>query len=311
MNPPPIVSVLMPVYNGEAYVAQAVESILAQTFMDFEFLITDDGSRDRSLEILQDYASRDSRIRLISRENRGLIPTLNELLEQSQGQFLARMDADDIALPNRLTAQVEFLHAHSDYVCVGGCYDLLDQDGLKIMPVFMPTQNEEIQSFILSGRTIINHPCAMIRRHALQAIGGYDPTMVTVEDLDLLLRLGEVGKLANLNEFVLRYRLHESSVSAKYVTLQQHNARRACERAWKRRGIQGRYDAPIPGYRPGAASQAQYQFRLRYGWAAFEGGCRRKALHNGIKAVLACPLLGEGWKLLACAVLKPLPEALS
>ncbi|MBF2003421.1 MAG: glycosyltransferase, partial [Synechococcales cyanobacterium M58_A2018_015] len=107
MSSAPLVSVLMPVYNAERFLAQAVESILTQSFVDFEFLITNDGSRDRSLQILAAYAARDSRIRLLNRENKGVIYTLNEMLDRARGTFIARMDADDIAKPDRLAWQVQ------------------------------------------------------------------------------------------------------------------------------------------------------------------------------------------------------------
>ena len=110
---PPLVSVCMPVYNATRYLAEAVESILGQTFRDFEFLITDDGSTDRSLAILKRYAAQDARIRLWSRPNAGYVVRLNEMLHQARGDLIARMDADDVALPERFARQVEFLRSHT------------------------------------------------------------------------------------------------------------------------------------------------------------------------------------------------------
>ena len=304
---PPAISVLMPVYNGDRYLTEAVESVLAQTFTDFEFLIIDDGSTDRSLQILQQYAAQDKRIRLISRENRGLIATLNQMLELAQGEFLARMDADDIALGDRFAAQLEFLRQHSDYVCVGGAYALMDAQGRTVLPLEMPETNEEIQQAILSGRTIINHPCAMIRRQALEAIGGYDAAMVTVEDLDMLLRLGEVGKLANLKQMVLKYRFHMESVSAKRSEFQHQMAQEACRRAWRRRGITGEFAAEMPWYRPGRDRPSQQSFFHRYGWWAFNNGWRSTAASSALRAIALQPITPESWKLLACALIKPIP----
>ncbi len=301
------VSVLLPVYNAERYLSEAVESILRQSFTDFELLITDDGSTDGSLPLLQSYAAQDSRIRLLSRANRGLIFTLNEMLAQAKGELLARMDADDIATTDRLALQVQFLQQHPEYVCVGGAFNLIDAQGRIVQWIPMPEQNDEIQQMLLMGRTIINHPCALMRRTALQQIGGYDSQMPTVEDLDMLLKLGEVGRLANLPDTVLHYRFHLESVSAQNILFQTEMAEAACQRAWKRRGISGQFDSPQPWYRPLPNPASQQQFLHRYGWWAFCSGFRRTAARCGIQAILARPQTPESWKLLICALLKPIP----
>ena len=117
----------MPVYNAAHYVAGAVESILGQTFREFEFVIVDDGSIDGSTQILKRFAERDSRIRLIRRENRGLVASLNEGIEAARGEFIARMDADDIALPERLARQLESLRCNHDVVAVGTQVQRIDE----------------------------------------------------------------------------------------------------------------------------------------------------------------------------------------
>lgn len=304
----PTVSVLLPVYNAERYLAQAIESILQQSFADFEFLITDDGSTDRSRQIIERYAAQDERIQFLSRENKGLIYTLNQMLEQAQGTFLARMDADDTATPDRLALQVNFLQQHPEVVCVGGAFNLMDSHGRIVQWIPMPEGNDEIQQMLLIGRTIINHPCALIRRSALLQIGGYDPSMRTVEDLDMLLRLGEIGELANLPQVVLNYRFHTDSVSAKNLVFQSQMAEAACKRAWQRRGITGRYDSPQPWYRPTPDPDSQQQFLHRYGWWAFCQGFRSTAATCGLKAIAAKPTTIESWKLLICALIKPIPK---
>jgi glycosyltransferase involved in cell wall biosynthesis len=123
----PAISVLMPVYNTERYVAEAVESILAQTFRNFEFLIIDDGSTDRSLSILKRYAERDPRIYLVSRPNTGYVIALNEMLAMARGEFIARIDADDIALPERFEVQVAYLREHPEVVCLGSKVQFIDE----------------------------------------------------------------------------------------------------------------------------------------------------------------------------------------
>jgi glycosyltransferase involved in cell wall biosynthesis len=305
MSQPPIVSVLLPVYNGDRYLAEAIESILAQSFKDFELLIVNDGSTDRSRQKLERYAAQDDRIRLIHRENRGLIQTLNEMLALARGEFLARMDADDISSGDRFALQVKFLQQNPEYVCVGGAYDLIDPKGRTVLHSVMPETNAEIQQALLSGQTIINHPCAMIRRSALQQIGGYDEAMQTVEDLDMLLRLGEIGLLANLPDTVLKYRFHMESVSAKHSDFQYQMIQAACRQAWQRRGMVGQFKAQRLWYRPGCDRSSRQAFWQQYGWWAFNQGFRLTAVGAALKAIGLRPVVLAGWKLLICTLIKP------
>jgi len=306
MSHKPLVSVLMPVYNAERYVAQATESILSQTFKDFEFIILDDGSKDASLKILKEHAAKDQRIRLMSRENKGVIRTRNELLEQAMGEFIAVMDADDVALPERLTLQIEFLNANPHVVCVGGAHELIDERGRFLTRLPLPEHDSQIQKLALAGHGSICNPCAMIRRLALIEIGGYDETLACAEDLDVWLKLGEMGELANLEHTILKYRLLKSSISEKNGVLQRHAAREICERAWLRRGIEGHFEAEEP-WRPTKDAASQCRFMLQYGWWAFNSGHRWTASLYGMKAITALPFAAGGWKLLTASMLKPLP----
>src|SRR5438046_2743554 len=163
MRQMPTVSVIMSVYNAQRYLAAAIDSILAQTFTDFEFIIIDDGSTDRSSQILADFANKDSRIRVETRANKGLTRSLNEAIALSRGEFLARMDADDIALPNRLEVQVRFMREHRDVVLLGGGYELIDGAGRFLRKMIPPSDDATLQEHALSGRTPICHPLAMMR----------------------------------------------------------------------------------------------------------------------------------------------------
>ena len=300
----PTLSVLMPVYNAERFLAEAVESILSQTFHDFEFLVVDDGSSDRSLAILQRYAAQDDRIRLISRENTGYVSALNEMVQLSQGEFLARMDADDIAMGDRFRLQVARLRQDPDLVCLGGAHGMIDAKGRWLTCLAMPEQNDDIQKLALAGHTPINHPCAMMRRSAVLRVGAYNANLVPCEDLDLWLRLGEVGKLANLKEMVLKYRLHANSVSEKQGVLQSQKAREACNHAWRRRGINGTFEA-TESWRPRRDRPSRHKFMLRYGWWAYNSGQPQTAFLYGCKAIQVLPWQGEGWRLLVSAAFKP------
>lgn len=297
----------MPVYNGACYLSEAIDSILGQSVADFELIIIDDGSDDSTPDILADYARRDHRIKVISRPRRGLVASLNELLGHARGEFIARMDADDIALPERFALQLEFLAGNPDVVCVGGASMMIDGAGRYLTTLFPPTGDAAIQAAGLAGHTPINHPAAMIRRCVLEKIGGYDKDYDTAEDLDLWLRLGEVGKLANLGVPLLRYRLHDKSISAQAIGRQREALRRACEAAWRRRGISGRFEAE-EAWRPGPDSASRHLFMLRYGWWAWNSGQRSTALYYGWRALRERALHPDGWKLLLAAMAKPVPR---
>ncbi len=300
------VSVLMPVYNAAGYVAESIESVLRQTLTDFELLITDDGSTDNSLEILKRYAQQDNRIRLFSRPNRGLTPTLNEMIEKVRGEFVAILENDDIAVPERLEMQVNFLREREDHVCVGGAQKLIDDKGRFLTRLSLPQEDAEIQNLALRGQGGICHPGATIRRTALVEVGGYDEEMSLAHDLDLFLRLGEIGKLANLAAPVISYRLHDKSLSERKRIEQQEEARVACERAWKRRGIRdGQFAYQM--WRPGPDLASRHKFALKYGWWAFNSAQRETAVSYGLKALRLRPFALSSWQLFLASLLKKSP----
>lgn len=303
----PLVSVQMPVFNGAEHLVESIESILSQTLSDFEFIIIDDGSSDESLEILQRYAASDSRIRLFSRENRGLSATQYELVTLARGEFIAQLDQDDIALPNRLELQVDFLNKNSAVVCVGGSYQLIDGVGRYLTTMRLPAENSEIQAANLQGHCALHHPSTMMRRQAVEDVGSYDIGYNAAADFDLWLRLGEVGQLANLDSVILKYRLHEKSVSGSAGLAQRDEMRQACENAWRRRGVAGVFNASS-AWRPGSDNSSKAQFALQYGWWAWNSSQRSTAIYYGWKAVKLLPLSLTGWKLLLVALMKPRPK---
>ncbi len=302
-----MVSILLPVFNGANYIEKAIESILTQSYRNLELIIIDDGSTDSTLEIITKIQERDPRIIFSSRDNRGLIATLNEMIPLAKGEYIARMDADDISYPERIASQVKFLEQHQEVVCVGGCISIIDHKGRLLTDLDLPKEDEEIQKMLLEGVVSICQGTVMLRKAQLLQVGGYDPTMDAAEDLDLWLRLGEVGKLANLPLPLLKYRYHTASLCHNSMAAHQVNARRACERAWKRRTIEGRFTA-TEQWRPGSSPASVHQYMLKYGWWAFNSCQRKTAVIYGLKAIQALPTQLESWKLLACALLKPMPK---
>lgn len=212
----PAVSVLMPAYNTKKYLRASVESVLNQTFTDFQFVIVDDGSTDGTSEILQEYSARDSRIHLIrKRNNEGLTNALTTAFGAAQGPYIARMDSDDIAMPTRLAQQVQHLESHCDCVVVGTRAITIDVDGRRGPPFYDGHMDHRaIDQWHMSGRgNCLVHPTVMFRRSAFDRVGGYRPKFEPAEDYELWLRFAEVGELAVLPEYLLEYRVHPQSVT--------------------------------------------------------------------------------------------------
>ena len=303
----PTISVIMPVYNAERYVAIAVESILNQTYFDFEFIIINDGSSDQSLSILQKYAKEDNRIRLVTRENRGLVFTLNEMIEIAKGKIIARMDADDISLPNRLNTQYDFM-LNNQHILASGCNsELIDEFGYKIGTHILPNEHQEIDYNNLRGRCSICHPSAVMRSKYLKNIGGYNRYARNAEDLDLWLRLAEAGRLANISDILLKYRVHFASESAIHNVNQKNTAINVCNIAWKRRGIEACVIDPSVAWRSGSDRDAQLSFALQNGWAAWKRKHREAWWNYTKKAILLNPFSISSWKLLIFGHLKSPP----
>lgn len=209
-----LISVILPVYNGGLYLSDSIESILKQTFIDFEFIIINDGSTDDSLELIKKYASNDNRIKVINRENRGLIYTLNEGIEQAKGNYIARMDQDDIALKTRLEFQYKYMIDNHLDVC-GGNYIVIDENN-NSMNLYRLFQNEFEILLTLASNVPFAHPCVMIKKEFLESnkleygINGYR----NAEDLDLWINMYNRGaKFGNLDETILKYRILSTSMS--------------------------------------------------------------------------------------------------
>lgn len=216
----------MPVFNGEKYLAAAIESVLAQTFADFEFIIVDDGSHDRSAEIIRAYQARDERIRFIRLErNLGGARARNHAITLSSGELVAIMDCDDVSFPERLEKQVEYLRNNPAIGVLGTGTQAVDEDLQPLYPFKLPERHALIAFNLFVGSFLI-HPSIMIRRELLESVGGYEPSRRTAVDTELWSRLMWRTRFANLPETLLLYRRHPA---------QHHTTRDAelKERAWE------------------------------------------------------------------------------
>lgn len=202
----PSVTVLLPVRNGQAYLAAAIDSVLAQDHTDFELLVVDDGSTDATPAILAVAAAADSRVRIL-RGGDGLVAALNHGLAAAAAPWIARMDADDLAHPQRLTTQLRAAQQAPETAAFGSAYRVIDGAGRLFRVVREPLEPTAIAAE-LPRRNCLAHPTVLLRRDAVLAIGGYRPAFPQAEDYDLWLRLAERHKLRNLPEVLLDYRQH-------------------------------------------------------------------------------------------------------
>lgn len=237
MSPQPRVTVLMTVYNGLPYLREAVESVLAQAFADFEFLIIDDASSDGSWAWLQ--GARDARMRLARNDrNRGQVRSLNHGLSLASGECVARLDQDDACLPTRLGKQVAWLDAHPDAAAVGTLMTGMGPEGRRngwTLGRRQPNYGSFVASLLL-GLTPVCHPSVMFRRERIQQLGGYDESFAPAEDVELWARLAIHRQYAGvIAEPLVRCRMHPGQQSVTKAAAQQNNLWRAQERlveAW-------------------------------------------------------------------------------
>lgn len=298
----PRVSVLLPVRNGEVFLPAAIESILRQTFSSLELIVIDDGSTDASAAIAATFARSDSRVRLLRREPEGLSAALNAGIAAARGEYVARMDADDISASDRLQKQVAYLDAHPACAGAGTWIEVLDEAGLHLGVKTFAETHEQITAALYRGISAIAHPTIVVRRDVLRAAGGYDARRYPSEDLDLWLRLAEKGELANIGETLLQHRRHKAAIGVREREKMKAMALAISNEARKKRGLPPRRGTPILS---GTKEAALYHFECAR--VALIAGPRLAALRHAAATIAAEPSRLYGYAtLLACAVPKPL-----
>ena len=206
----------MPVFNGGPYLSTAIESVLAQTFEDYEFVIVDDGSTDGSAEVIAGFAALEPRIRAFRKENSGISDTLNLGLAKAHGDWIARLDADDVMLPRRLERQLAFVSADSEIAAAGSYYDIIDAEGTRCATLRpLPRDREELQRLLDAREPLtFTHPTMIYRRHIAMALGGYRRELEPCEDTELFARmLAMSGVILIQPEILTLYRVHGGAIS--------------------------------------------------------------------------------------------------
>jgi glycosyltransferase involved in cell wall biosynthesis len=300
----PFFSVIMPVFNAERYLGAAIESITRQSFSDFELIVIDDGSTDASARVMRDHGSQDPRIITRSRDRRGVVATRNEGVQLATGRFVSFLDADDIAEPNRLEIHQKYLERHSEFLAVGGQILFIDDAGCPLYRSDFPMDHESIDAQHMSGRgCVLSQGASAIERLSILRIGGYRDCFAVAEDLDLFLRLAEVGRLTNVSEVVLRCRLHPGSLTHAHLADASRWAATAVREARLRRGLKERaIELPAPRNRSGAA---ELMFRAM---KAHHHGFQRTAIKYAFRSLLGAPSSPAAWRV-AIVVLLAAPVA--
>jgi glycosyltransferase involved in cell wall biosynthesis len=261
----PRVSVVMSVFNGERFLRQALDSILAQTFTDFEFIVVDDGSTDGTGEILKGYA--DPRLRIITQENIGLIGSLNRAVDIASSEYIARMDADDISSPRRLELQWEWLESHPRTAVLGTQVAEIGEAGNTIRRHYYHNSSEDIGKALLRGATALCHGTVVFRRACFKAVAGYRQPFQHAEDYDLWLRMIESSDIQNLASVLYSKRLTLDSVSFEHFLGQQRSAAYALECARRRRAGLPEPDRSPSASPPTARESADYHWHLGLAYA--------------------------------------------
>jgi glycosyltransferase involved in cell wall biosynthesis len=210
----PTISVLMPVCNCEKYLKESIESVLNQTYEDFEFIIIDDGSTDKTLCISNEYANRDKRIKVINQSNSGIVVALNRCLREAKGQWIFRMDGDDIALPQRFSLQVKKIKEDSTLVLLGGWCQQINSKGKPLKVNKYPVKHMKLLRYLETEKPFFPHPTACFRRDIAIRLGGYRERFRHAEDLDLWLRLSRNGRIGCCGKVVLQLRKHNENISS-------------------------------------------------------------------------------------------------
>ena len=239
MSKTPRITILMPVRNGARWLTEAVESVLQQSYADFELLMIDDGSSDDTPRMAAGFEQGDSRVRVLRQNQLGLVAALNRGLSEARGSLIARLDADDVALPRRLERQVALFESRPRLTLLGSWAEKIDEAGEPLGTLRPESDPQKLKAELLKKNPVI-HSSVMFLADAARQCGGYRKVFEAAEDFDLWLQMSERGDIAIASEVLIKYRVHRQSVSANLAVRQLFSSRLAIRSARARRA--GRSD---------------------------------------------------------------------
>ena len=289
----PTVSIVMGAFNARRFIAEAIRSLLAQTFSDFELIVVDDGSTDDTLQILRSFAKRDSRVWPIQIAHGGIVAAANAGLQAARAELIARADADDVSLPQRLQKQFDFLQANPQVVAVGSRMIVVEPYGSPLRTTEHRLDHESIESELLAGSGwALPQPAAMFRKSAVARVGGYRNDYPWSEDLDLFLRLAEIGRLANLPDALVKYRVHPNSTNWRHAQTQLANKPKLLAEAYRRRGRPMPTELTFKDY----WNQPPAERFANWVWYALRDGNIRGARRHACSALKTAPFSLLSWR---------------
>ena len=293
----PRVTVAMPARNAERWIVAAIDSIRAQTLPDWELIIIDDGSTDRTAAMAQRCADADPRIGVLRREPRGITFTRNRILDLARGHYLAMQDADDICEPSRLALQVAYLEAHPECALVSCRMLLTDPAGRPIRVINVESSHEAIDAVNMGGEGFFVCGAYMARLDAVREAGGFRTDSPLVEDRDLFLRLAERHRLACLEQVLYRYRRHWHSSTQRDQAQVSQCIERSIADARRRRGLPPIEHSPQP-----ASSGSPAQTQRIWAWWSLQSGYVQTARRYALAALLRAPWSSDSWRIAGCAL---------
>ncbi len=309
MNPPQV-TILMPLYNAERFVAQALRSLLQGQAVPLEVIVIDHQSSDRSLALVE--AVGDPRLRLVSHQGGNIADVLNTGLGLARGEFLGRCDADDLYTPASLAAQITWLQQHPDFAAVAGNYAAIDQQGRPLIRFQCGDQETDITEELRAGLTRTHLGTFLIRTSVLHQLGGFRPYFTTAEDIDLQLRLGDRHRVGYCPQVVYHYRIHAASITHTRASNQREFFDQVAQRFQQQRQTQGEDDlqrgsppaVPPPRTAPYGAPLHSQDFLMGRAWQEIAEGQRRQALGSSLQAWWAYPQNLRAWPAIARLWLK-------
>jgi glycosyltransferase involved in cell wall biosynthesis len=235
-NKNPLVSIVMPVYNAEKYLEEAVISALHQTYDNIELIAVNDGSKDNSEALLKHFANQDKRLRIISQENTGIVGALNNGIAAARGEFIARLDADDVNFLARIEKQVEAFSQHPHAVLVATGFEVIDEDSEYMYREILPTRDEDIKRMMFLYNPIA-HGSVMFKKSAFERAGGYSDTCGPTEDYELWTRLAQLGEFLGLEAILYRWRQNRNGITFTNNPAMQAHTKRNLAQYWQQNDI--------------------------------------------------------------------------